>query len=389
VSASAEGGFALYVHWPFCLSKCPYCDFNSHVRDGTDHGRWRAALLREIDHAAEAEAPGFGPLTSIFFGGGTPSLMEPGTTAAVIARAAERWGLGPDAEITLEANPTSAEARRLADFRAAGVNRVSLGVQALDDDSLKALGRTHGVDEALDAVRIAARLFDRYSFDLIYARPGQTARGWTAELRRALAEAGDHLSLYQLTIEPGTAFHTQFSRGELAIPDEEHAATLYEITKILMDEAGFPAYEISNHAVPGAESRHNLTYWHYGNYAGIGPGAHGRITRGGGTVAYRRHRAPERWLERVEECGDGTVEATPVGSDQQVAEILMMGLRLADGVSRDRFRALAGLSFEDALDARRLGDLAAERLLECDRAGLRATASGRQRLNALLAHLLA
>ncbi|MDH3229130.1 MAG: radical SAM family heme chaperone HemW [Alphaproteobacteria bacterium] len=384
-----QGGFALYVHWPFCLSKCPYCDFNSHVRETVDDARWRTALLREIDHAADVEAPGCGPLTSIFFGGGTPSLMAPATAAAVIARVADRWGFAPDAEITLEANPTSVEAGRLADFRAAGVNRVSLGVQALDDDSLRALGRTHGADEALAAVRLAARLFDRYSFDLIYARPGQTVSMWEAELRQALSEAGDHVSLYQLTIEPGTAFHTLVNRGELIVPDEENAATLYETTQMMMDNAGFPAYEISNHATPGAESRHNLTYWRYGNYAGIGPGAHGRITKGAATMAYRRQRAPERWLEHVEACGAGTVEAVPVDSGQRVAEILMMGLRLAEGVSNDRFRALAGRSLEDALDARRLGDLTGEGLLTCDRAGLRATASGRQRLNALLAHLLA
>ncbi len=388
MNAAPVGGFALYVHWPFCLSKCPYCDFNSHVRETIDHARWRAALLREIDHAAEREAPGLGPLTSVFFGGGTPSLMAPATAAAVIDRAAERWGLAADAEITLEANPTSVEAGRLADFRAAGVNRVSLGVQALDDGSLKALGRTHGADEALDAVRTAARLFDRYSFDLIYARPGQTAASWTDELRRALAEAGDHLSLYQLTIEPGTAFHTLFNRGELVLPDEETAATLYETTQIITEKAGLPAYEISNHAAPGAESRHNLTYWRYGNYAGIGPGAHGRITSGADTVAYRRQRAPERWLERVDEHGAGTAAAAPVDADQRLAEILLTGLRLAEGVSRHRFRALTGRGLEEALDARRLGDLAGVGLLECDRSGLRATASGRQRLNALLAHLL-
>ena len=388
MNAAPAGGFALYVHWPFCLSKCPYCDFNSHVRETIDHARWRAALLREIDHAAAHEAPGLGPLTSVFFGGGTPSLMAPATAAAVIDRAAERWGLAADAEITLEANPTSVEAGRLADFRAAGVNRVSLGVQALDDGSLKALGRTHGAGEALDAVRIAARLFDRFSFDLIYARPGQTAASWTDELRRALAEAGDHLSLYQLTIEPGTAFHTLFNRGELAMPDEETAATLYETTQIITEKAGLPAYEISNHAAPGAESRHNLTYWRYGNYAGIGPGAHGRITNGADTVAYRRQRAPERWLERVEERGAGTAEAAPVDGDQRLAEILLTGLRLAEGVSRHRFRALTGRGLEEALDARRLSDLTGDGLLECDRSGLRATASGRQRLNALLAHLL-
>ena len=303
MSVAETGDFALYVHWPFCLSKCPYCDFNSHVRESINQDRWRAALLREVDHAAEREAPGFGPLTSIFFGGGTPSLMEPATAAAVIGRAAERWGLAPDVEITLEANPTSVETGRLADFRAAGVNRVSLGVQALDDDALKALGRAHGAAEALEAVRIARRLFARTSFDLIYARPGQTPSMWRDELRRALAEAGEHLSLYQLTIEPGTAFHTQHRRGELAIPDENDAAILYEITQNIMSEAGLPAYEISNHAAPGAESRHNLVYWRYGDYAGIGPGAHGRITRAGHTTAYRRQRAPERWLRSRRSSG--------------------------------------------------------------------------------------
>jgi len=389
VSAPTPAGFALYVHWPFCRSKCPYCDFNSHVRESIDQARWRTALLCEIGHAADEEAPGLGPLTSIFFGGGTPSLMDPATAAAVIERVADRWGLTPDAEITLEANPTSVEAGRLADFRAAGVNRVSLGVQALDDDSLKALGRQHGVAEALAAVRTAAGLFARYSFDLIYARPGQTVALWRDELRRALAEAGNHLSLYQLTIEPGTAFHTLFNRGELAVPGEDDAATLYEITQNIMADAGLPAYEISNHAAPGAESRHNLTYWRYGNYAGVGPGAHGRITQGGRTLAYRRRCAPERWLDDVEESGHGTADALPVEPDRRIAEILMTGLRLRAGIARGRFEALTGEGFESALDGRRLADLAEEGLLVLDRDGLRATADGRQRLNALLAHLLA
>jgi len=388
VNTPSPAGFALYVHWPFCLSKCPYCDFNSHVRESIDQARWRAALLSELDHAADSEAPGFGPLTSIFFGGGTPSLMDPSTAEAVIARAAERWGLRKDTEITLEANPTSVEARRLADFRAAGVNRVSLGVQALDDDALKALGRGHSAAEALSAVRTAARLFGRYSFDLIYARPGQTVRSWEAELRHALAEAGDHLSLYQLTIEPGTAFHTLHGRGELDIPDEENAAILYETTQNIMEVAGLPAYEISNPAAPGGESRHNLVYWRGGDYAGIGPGAHGRITRSGRTVAYRRHRAPERWLEQAESAGSGTVEAAPVDNGQRMAEILMMGLRLAEGVPDARFRALTGQSLEDVLDARRVADLVDEGLLDDRAAGIAATAAGRQRLNALLAHLL-
>jgi putative oxygen-independent coproporphyrinogen III oxidase len=389
MNGTGDGGFALYVHWPFCLSKCPYCDFNSHVRDRIDHARWRSALLREIDHVAEIEAPSFGPLTSIFFGGGTPSLMEANTTAAVIERAAECWSLAPGAEVTLEANPTSVEAGRLADFRAAGVNRVSLGVQALDDGSLRSLGRTHSAREALDALRMTARLFDRYSFDLIYARPGQTVREWEAELRRALTEAREHMSLYQLTIEPGTAFHALHVRDELVIPDEEESASLYETTQKIMDDAGLPAYEISNHAAPGSESRHNLTYWRGGDYAGIGPGAHGRITRDGRTVAYRRHRAPEVWLERVESGGTGTAGDSPIDPDQRLAEVLMMGLRLREGIAGARFRMLTGLTLGDALDARRVRDLVDDGLLE-DRLeeGLAATAAGRQRLNALLAHLL-
>ena len=267
-------GFGLYVHWPFCLSKCPYCDFNSHVRDGVDHGRWRAALLAELDHYGAATAGR--RLTSIFFGGGTPSLMDPGTVGAVIARAGLHWRPAGDIEITLEANPTSVEAERLADFRDAGVNRVSLGVQSLDDDALRFLGRGHSAAEALRAVDLAAGLFARTSFDLIYARPGQDVAAWQRELDRALAHAGDHLSVYQLTIEPGTAFHQAHRRGDLAVPSGDAAAALYEATQVALDAAGLPAYEISNHAAPGAACRHNLTYWRYGDYAGIGPGAHGR-----------------------------------------------------------------------------------------------------------------
>jgi len=381
-------GFAVYVHWPFCLSKCPYCDFNSHVRDSVDHGQWRAALIAEIGYAARVEAPAAGPVTSIFFGGGTPSLMEPATAAAVIAEIADCWGLTADAEITLEANPTSVEAAKLADFRAAGVNRVSLGVQALDDESLRALGRQHDAAGALRAVRSAAKLFDRYSFDLIYARPGQTAAAWRDELARALAEAGDHLSLYQLTIEPGTAFHTLHRRGELVVPDPDSAADLFELTQEILGEAGLPAYEISNHARPGAESRHNLTYWRYGNYAGIGPGAHGRISADGQITAFRRHRAPERWLDLVAAQGHGSGESLPIEPGQRIAEILMMGLRLTEGIGRARFAAQTGKTLEAALDAGRLGDLVEEGFLDLDDAGLRATENGRQRLNALLAHLL-
>lgn len=390
-SAGTEEGreFGLYVHWPFCRSKCPYCDFNSHVRDRIDHESWRTALIAELTHAAVEEAPGMGPLTSIFFGGGTPSLMQPATVAAVLDCASRHWGLAGGIEITLEANPTSVEAGRLADFRAAGINRVSLGIQALDDRALRALGREHSAAEAIAALRIAARLFERFSFDLIYARPGQSPAAWAAELRRALELARDHVSLYQLTIEPGTAFHTRQSRGELAIPNEETAARLYESTQKILETHGMPAYEISNHARRGAECRHNLTYWRYGDYLGIGPGAHGRVTIAGSTTAYRRHRAPEVWLERVWADGHDSAGSSAIGEDERIAEILMMGLRLRDGVDRSRFERLTGRSVEAALDPARLAPLIDAGLLVLDGEGMRASDAGRQRLNAVLGHLLA
>ncbi len=274
-AAPADPGFGVYVHWPFCLSKCPYCDFNSHVREGVDHGRWRRALLAELDHYAQA-TPGR-RVTSVFFGGGTPSLMEPETVAAVIARIAQRWDLAEDAEITLEANPTSVEAGRFAALRAAGVNRVSLGIQALDDDALRFLGRQHGAAEALSALEVARANFAHWSFDLIAARPGQSAAAWRAELAQALREAPEHLSIYQLTIEAGTAFHGPWRRGELVLPGEEESAVLFETTREALAAAGLPAYEISNHARPGAECRHNLTYWRYGDYlgGGLGPARRG------------------------------------------------------------------------------------------------------------------
>ena len=292
--AFPDPGFAHYVHWPFCKAKSPYSEFNSHVRDRVDHGRWAAALVRELDHMADLAGPR--TLSSIFFGGGTPSLMTPATVAAVIERAAGRWRFAPDLEITLEANPTSVEAGKLRGFRAAGVNRVSHGVQALNDADLRALGREHSAAEALAAVEAAAKLFPRWSFDLIYARPGQTPAAWEAELRRALAHVGGHLSAYQLTIEPGTRFHAEHAAGRLAVPDEDTQAELYELTQTVLTEAGLPAYEISNHARPGEASRHNLVYWRYGDYAGIGPGAHGRLTLADGAkVATATLRAPERW----------------------------------------------------------------------------------------------
>jgi oxygen-independent coproporphyrinogen-3 oxidase len=297
-------GFALYVHWPFCRSKCPYCDFNSHVREDVDHARWRAALLAELDHFADRT--GGRQLTSIFFGGGTPSLMAPETVAAVIDRATERWAPAPGIEITLEANPTSVEAGKFAGFRVAGVNRVSLGVQALNDADLAALGRQHSAAEAVAAVRLAQRHFPRVSFDLIYARSGQSLSAWRMELAEALELASEHLSVYQLTIEPETAFGAAWRRGELTVPDEDSAAALYEETQTILEKAGMPAYEISNHARAGSACRHNLTYWRYGDYAGIGPGAHGRLTLGDGRRATRQHRAPEAWLGAVEAQGHAT-----------------------------------------------------------------------------------
>jgi len=378
---------ALYIHWPFCLSKCPYCDFNSHVRDAIDQDRWRTALLADLDGAVtDGEAR---EITSIFFGGGTPSLMDARTVGALIERAAARWTLAPDVEITLEANPTSVEAGRLADYRAAGVNRVSLGVQALDDAALRFLGREHSAGEALAAIAAARRLFDRFSFDLIYGRPGQTPDAWRAELARALTLAGDHMSLYQLTLEPRTAFYRRAKAGEALILDEDGTAALYEITQAMLDAAGLPAYEISNHARPGAECRHNLAYWRYGDYVGIGPGAHGRVTTGGEKVATQRIRSPEAWLNALERGVNALAERTILTPGEQMTEAVMMGLRLAEGLPLSRLRAIGGAAADNLIDARRVEDLVEEGFLDASPGVLRATAAGRERLDAVLGHLLA
>jgi oxygen-independent coproporphyrinogen-3 oxidase len=379
-------GFGIYVHWPFCLSKCPYCDFNSHVRETVDHDRWRTALLAELDHYAD-RTPGR-TVTSIFFGGGTPSLMEASTAAAVIDRVAQRWTVAPGVEITLEANPSSVEAARFADLAVAGVGRVSLGVQALNDASLAFLGRRHNVVEAFDALAIAKRQFARTSFDLIYARPGQSVADWRVELARALDEGTEHLSVYQLTIEDGTRFATLAARGDIVVPDEETQAALYEATQEMLEAAGLPAYEISNHARPGAESRHNLTYWRYGDYVGVGPGAHGRLTVDGQKMATRAHRAPEIWLDRVAVKGHGAHADEPVGVTERRDELLMMGLRLTEGVSRALLRGELSADVDTLLDARKLARLVDAGFLALDADRLRATAAGRQRLNAVLASLL-
>lgn len=345
---TADAGFAVYVHWPFCLAKCPYCDFNSHVRlQPPDQARYVAAFRREIAHRAQL-APGR-TVSSIFFGGGTPSLMEGRTVGAILDAIGKHWAVDKNCEVSLEANPTSVEAGRFADFRAAGVNRVSLGVQALNDADLKALGRMHSTQEALDAVAIARKYFERYSFDLIYARsPQQTPALWRAELELAISHAAEHLSLYQLTIEPDTAFERLFKAGKLAIPDHEAGAVLYEITQEITQRHGLPVYEISNHARPGAECRHNLVYWHYGEYAGIGPGAHGRLVTSEGRMAHSTEKRPEAWLTSVETHGHALVEDERLNQEAQGDEYLLMGLRLVEGIRPATFAALSGRELNSA-----------------------------------------
>ncbi len=385
--ASPQAPLGVYVHWPFCKSKCPYCDFNSHVRDGVEQARWRHALLVELEHAAR-EAPDR-RVETMFFGGGTPSLMEPETVAAVITRTRALWNTAPDVEITLEANPTSVEADRFATLAEAGVNRVSLGVQALNAADLRFLGREHSPDEALAALEVARRHFARTSFDLIYARPGQTLEAWAAELDRALGLAGEHLSLYQLTIERGTRFFTDHARGTFALPSEELAADMFELTQARLVAAGRPAYEISNHARPGAACRHNLIYWRYQDYVGIGPGAHGRFSDSGTKRATRRHSGPETWLEAVERDGHGTAESTVVTGRDRVEEALMMGLRLSEGIDRAIFAANAGADPVAALGEAALAPLVGAGFLEVSATHLAATPAGRQRLNAVLERLIA
>ena len=377
---------ALYVHWPFCLAKCPYCDFNSHVRERIDQKRFAAALRAEL--AWEAARLGRRPLASIFFGGGTPSLMAPETVAALIADARLLFDAEGEVEITLEANPTSVEAGKLAAFRAAGVNRISMGIQSLREEPLRALGRQHSGAQAVAALETARRLFPRVSFDLIYARPGQTMADWRAELREALALAHDHLSLYQLTIEPGTAYEALHRRGELVLPDEELAAALYEATAEEAAKFGLRGYEISNYAVPGGESRHNLAYWRYGDYAGIGPGAHGRVSVGGQLLATRRHRAPEPWAEMVEARGHGTTREDPVAPEERAREALLMGLRLAEGIDEARFARRTGVAMDDAVDGDVLAQAIEEGYVARDGGRLVALAEGRLRLDALLGALV-
>jgi oxygen-independent coproporphyrinogen-3 oxidase len=378
---------ALYIHWPFCLSKCPYCDFNSHVRERLDEPRFAAALRAELHW----EAARLGPrsLTSIFFGGGTPSLMSASTVVALIADATSLFTPAPDLEITLEANPTSVEAARLAGYAAAGVNRISLGVQSLDADALRLLGRGHDAPQAIAALRLARSLFARVSFDLIYARPNQSLAEWRDELTTALAFGCDHFSLYQLTIEPGTAFEARHRRGELILPDDDHAAALYALTHAIAAQAGLDRYEVSNYARPGAESRHNLAYWRYNDYAGIGPGAHGRLTLHNQLTATRRHRAPEPWAELVERQGHGSSPEEILDPPTRAREALLMGLRLAEGIDEAHFARRTGQTIDIATDPDVLERALAEGYLARAEGRLRALPEGLQRLDALLPALAA
>jgi putative oxygen-independent coproporphyrinogen III oxidase len=379
---SSREAFGIYVHWPFCKAKCPYCDFNSHVRhQGVDSMRFAGGLMAELQWFAQSTRGR--TVTSIFFGGGTPSLMPPAAVAAVLDEIAGLWAVSGDVEITLEANPTSVEAENFRGYRLAGVNRVSVGVQALKEDDLKALGRQHTPDEALAAFRLAAKIFPRVSFDMIYARPRQTTAQWKEELTRALAEQQGHMSLYQLTIEPGTAYFDLHAKGSLAVPDEDRATDMFELTQELTEKAGLNAYEVSNHAKAGQESRHNLLYWRYGEYVGVGPGAHGRIADGNSRRAVVMEKYPETWRKLVETRGHGMVEDTIVEPKDQASEYLIMGLRISEGIELPRYEALNGR----AMDPNKIAGLKSLGLVKHDGQRLMASTQGRRVLNALIAEL--
>lgn len=381
--AAESEPLALYIHWPFCVSKCPYCDFNSHVRASIDQAEWRAALLRDLAHEA-AETPGL-RLSSIFFGGGTPSLMDPGTAAALIDAAAGHWRVDDGVEISLEANPSSVESARFSDLAGAGVNRVSLGLQSLDDAALRFLGRAHDAGEALAALDVAQRVFARVSGDLIYALPGQSAEDWRGQLERVLAYGTGHLSLYQLTIEPGTRFAALAAKGELVPMDADEAADLYELTRRVTGAAGLPAYETSNHARPGEESRHNLAYWRYQSYCGVGPGAHGRRTG----AFTRRHKKPENWLSALGRNDHGIAEESVISDDDKAVEALLMGLRLAEGVDLERIGRISGRPPEALVDQDAAARLEQQGLLERSGHRLRVLPEGALLLDAILAEVVA
>lgn len=388
---------AIYIHWPFCKSKCPYCDFNSHVVQQIDHERWTSAYLRALKfwHEKTSERT----VHSIFFGGGTPSLMETSTVTSIVGFIKDHWSIAENCEVTLEANPTSYERKKFEGFKAAGINRISIGIQSLRMDDLKFLGREHSVDQAIAAIRSAASLFDHFSFDLIYARPNQTLSNWQEELEEALNFAPRHLSLYQLTIEQGTPFYTRHKRAEFQIPEQDFAADLYDLTQNIMTKHGLPAYEISNHAAIGCESRHNLTYWNYQDYIGVGPGAHGRVTiqnmfSEDAIVSHQKHatrdhRAPDVWLSKIDEFGNGLTEFSALNKARQFEESLMMGLRLTGGVSYKHLKSVAGDDFTSHLNMTAIRHLKEEGILADDSKALRTTPRGTKCLNAVTNYILA
>jgi len=384
-----QPGFAVYVHWPFCLAKCPYCDFNSHVRDSIDQAAWADALVQELQSAPELEGLTPEPVTSVFFGGGTPSLMTPATVERVLRAIGDKFALAADIEITLEANPTSVEAKNFEGYVSAGVNRFSLGVQALNDQALKFLGRHHSVAEALKAFELARHHCDNVSFDMIYARPDQTPDDWARELRQALDFGLSHVSLYQLTIERGTQFFESARRGDLIVPDDDTGAKLFEMTQNICRDAGLSAYEISNHARPGLESRHNLTYWRSGSYLGLGPGAHGRINQEKARLATQRVRSPEKWLAAVGEYGHGTESTERILGEDLTGEILMMGLRLREGINMVQFQIVSGQEIDDTIDRKSLDDLISGGFVEKNDNVLRATPRGHMVLNEVVRQLIA
>ncbi len=381
-----DGQMGVYVHWPFCAAKCPYCDFNSHVRGSFDQEDWVNAYIRAFEYYAQLIPDK--QIVSIFFGGGTPSLMEPASVQAVIDCVQRLWSISNDIEITLEANPTSVEAAKFQAFRDAGVNRISLGVQALNDKDLSFLGREHSAQDALKAVEIAAENFERYSFDLMYGRPEQSLADWESELKQALPYINGHLSAYQLTIERNTPFYMQYNRGEFSIPDDVQGAEFYHLTQDILEDAGLPAYEVSNHAAPEQECRHNQIYWHMADYIGVGAGAHGRFMNGADKYASRDHSAPDVWKDRVFEKGHGAHEFEKLTSEDRFFEALMMGLRLREGISINRCEALSGRVFKDMVDMRNFDTACSEDWVLQDRDNIRLSREGTLRLNSLIPFLL-
>lgn len=383
------GPAAIYVHWPFCLKKCPYCDFNSHVRDTVSHQEWRQALVREIAHIS-ALYPNLSA-KSIFFGGGTPSLMEPDTVAAVVDAVRQHWAPDQEIEVTLEANPSSVEADRFRAYRDAGINRLSVGIQSLNNDVLKFLGRLHSAEEALAALKVAQDNFDRVSFDLIYARPDQTISDWEKELKEALTFGTTHMSLYQLTIEEGTAFYHQFHRGKFSLPNEETATELFETTQSIMEAAGLPAYETSNHAAPGQESQHNLAYWQGDYYVGIGPGAHGRLPGAskGSAYAHAQIKRPEDWLNATVSRGTGLETLEYIAAEDRAIEAIMTGLRLTDGINIDTWQSSFAQKLASVINMAALEDLQQSGHMMANTNRLQLTRQGRPLLNFILGKLLA